>query len=355
MKRGALYFWTGVVVIALVVVLSHFLRTARSERELADDEGKRIAVTTIPLQSPSPVDTIAVTGILRGVHEAQVSAETGGRVIAVYGDIGDFFRKGQAILQLDSTVKSLAAQQAKIAFQKAEADLARAQNLYRVQSISDAELEAARLAAKGAEVAWRMAEEEYLNTTVRAPFIGTLARRRVELGEMVASGSPVVALVDLRRLKVEFELTERELVATAEGDSVLAVIDALPDLVLRGTITARSLQAAEGTRAFPVEATFPGAPEIASGMFLRGSIIVQGKGEGFLVPREALYGSGEEARVFIAEDGIAHARSVHSEDPRGGWVVVYGDNLKPGDALIVTAAKAIEDGEAIVVSEVIEQ
>jgi hypothetical protein len=42
---------------------------------------------------------------------------------------------------------------------------------------------------------------------------------------------------------------------------------------------------------------------------------------------------------------------VHSEMPKGGWVVVYGDNLKPNDALIVMAAKAIEDGKAVVVSE----
>jgi RND family efflux transporter MFP subunit len=355
MKRGALYFWIIVVGVALVVVLSHFLRAARSERELAEDETRAIAVTTIPLQTPGLNDSISVTGLLHGIHEAQVSAETGGRVIALYGEVGDFLGKGAPILQLDSTVKSLAAQQANVAYKKAEADFERARNLYKVQSISDAELEAARLGLKGAEVAWRMAEEVYLNTTVCAPFAGTLARRDVDLGEMVAPGVPVAALVDLRRVKAEFELTERELVATAEGDSVLAAIDALPGLVLRGTVTARSLQASSGTRAYAVEATFPGAADIASGMFMRGHIIVKGGRGGFLVPREALYGSGDGAHVFVAEGGIAHARRVRSENPRGGWVVVRGDNLKPGDALIVTAAKAIEDGAAVVVSKEIER
>jgi membrane fusion protein (multidrug efflux system) len=351
MKRGALYFWIIVVGVALVVVLSHFLRAARSERQLAEDEKRAVAVTTIPLQTPGDTDSISVTGLLRGIHEAQVSAETGGRVIALYREVGDFFAKGAPILQLDSTVKSLAAQQADVAYKKAEADFERARNLYKVQSISDTELEAARLAAKGAEVAWRMAEEVYSNTTVRAPFAGTLARRDVELGEMVAPGVPVAALVDLRRVKAEFELTERELVATAERDSVVGTIDALPGLVLRGTITARSVQATRGTRAYAVEATFPGAAEIASGMFMRGHIIVKGGRGGFLVPREALFGSGDETHVFIAEDGTAHARPVRSENPRGGWVVIRGDNLKPGDALIVMAAKAIEDGAAVVVSK----
>jgi membrane fusion protein (multidrug efflux system) len=355
MKRGALYFWTIVAGIAVIVVLSHFLRAARSERELAEDEAPAVAVTTIPLRAPGGTDSISVTGLLRGIHEAQVSAETGGRVIALYKEVGDFFAKGAPILQLDSTVKSLAAQQADVAYRKAEADFERARNLYNVQSISDAELEAARLAVKGAEVSWRMAEEVYSNTTVRAPFAGTLARRDVELGEMVAPGVPVAALVDLRRVKAEFELTERELVATAEGDSVVGIIDALPGLVLRGTITARSVQANRGTRAYTVEATFPGAADIASGMFMRGHIIVKGGRDGFLVPREALYGSGDEAHVFIAEGGTAYARRVHSENPRAGWVVVHGDHLKAGDALIVTAAKAIEDGAAVVVSKEIEQ
>ena len=350
MKRGAVYFGIVVVVIALVVVLSHVLRSARSERELAGEESKGIAVTTIPLREPSPIDTISVTGTIHGQREAQVSAETGGRVIALYGEVGDFFSEAQAILQLDSSVKSLAAQQARIAFDKAEADLVRARNLFAAKSISDSELEGARLGAKSAETVWRMAQEVYSNTTIRAPFAGTLTRRSVEVGETVAPGMPVASLVDLRQVKAEFELTERELVATAEGDSVLAMIDVLPDITLRGTITARSLQAKAGTRTFPVEATFSGASGIASGMFMRGFIIVEGKGKGFLVHREALHGAGEQSHVFVVENGVAHDRRVHSETPRGGWVVIYGDKLKPGDALIVTASKAIEGGAAVTVS-----
>jgi membrane fusion protein (multidrug efflux system) len=347
MKRGALYFLLVVIFAVVAVVLSHLIRSARSERELASDASQAISVTTMPLQAPSFIDTIAVTASLRGIHEAKVSAETGGRVIALYGEIGDFFSKEEPLLQLDSSLKSLTAQQAKVAFQKAESDLARAENLFKAQSISDSELEAALLGAKAAEVAWRMAETDYRNTTVRAPFAGTLASRSVELGEMAGPGMPVASLVDLRRVKAEFQLTEKELVATDEGDSVLGAIDALPGLVLQGTITARSLQATEGTRAFTVEATFPGMRGIASGMFLRGFILVNGTGAGFLVPREAVHGSGDDARIYIAEDGKAQARKVHGENPRGAWIVVHGDDLQPGETLIVTASKAIENGAAV--------
>jgi len=346
MRRGALYFWLVVVAVVMLVVLSHFLRAARTERQL-EKNNQPIAVTTIPLRASSSVDTIVVTGSLRGIHEAQISAETGGRVIALYGSIGDFFGEGQPILQLDSTLKGLTAQQAEVAYRKAASDLKRAENLYGAKSISDTELEGARLAAKAAEVAWRMAERDFLNTRVCAPFAGTLTDRFVELGEMVGPGTPVASIVDLRKLKVEFRLSEKELVATEEGDSVLGMVDVLPRMLLRGTITARSLQATEGTRAFSVEATFPGMRGIASGMFLRGFILADGTGDGFLIPREAVHGSGDEARVYIAENGKAHARRVHGESSQGAWIVVHGDDLKAGEALIVTAAKALEDGSPV--------
>lgn len=347
MKRGTFYFLIVVIGIIVLVIGSHLVRSTRSERELAGYGSKAIAVTTMPLEAPSLTDTIAVTASLRGIHEAKVSAETAGRVIAVYGEIGDFFEKGEPLLQLDSTLKSLTAQQAKVAFDKATADYTRAQNLSKVQSISDSELEGARLGAKAAEVAWRMAEKDYENTTVRAPFAGSLANRLVDLGEMVGPGAPVANLVDLRQLKAEFQLTEKELVLVSDGDSVLGIVDALPGPVLRGIITARSLQAAEGTRAFTVEATFPGMRGFASGMFLRGFILVNGAGAGFLVPREAVHGAGADARVYIAAGGKAQARKVHGESPRGAWVLVQGDDLQPGETLIVTASKAIEDGAAI--------
>jgi membrane fusion protein (multidrug efflux system) len=347
MKRGTFYFLIVVLAIIVAVVASRLIRSTRAERELASNGSQAISVTTMPLEAPSLTDTISVTASLRGIHEAKVSAETGGRVIALYGEVGDFFEKGEPLLQLDSTLKGLTAQQAKVAFDKASADYTRAQNLFKVQSISDSELEAARLGAKAAEVAWRMAETDYENTKVRAPFAGTLANRLVELGEMVGPGAPVANLVDLRRLKAEFQLAEKELVSVSDGDSVLGAVDALPGLVLRGTITARSLQAAEGTRSFTVEATFPGMRGFASGMFLRGFILVNGTGSGFLIPREAIHGSGSDARVYIAAGGKAQARKVHGESPRGAWVLVQGDDLQPGETLIVTASKAIEDGAAI--------
>ncbi len=346
MKRGALYFWIVVAAVVLTIVISHFLRVARTERQLVKND-QPIAVTTVPLQAPSSIDTIAVTGSLRGIHEANISAETGGRVIGLYGAVGDFLEAGEAIVQLDSTLKSLSARQAEIAYEKATADLKRAENLYNAQSVSDAELEGARLAAKAAEVAWRMAEKDYLNTKVCAPFAGTLAARFVELGEMVAPGAHVASLVDLRKLKAEFQLTEKELVKMQEGDSVLAIVDALPGLLLRGTITERSLQASAGTRSYAVEATFPGRPSIASGMFLRGVILVNGTGAGFIVPREAVYGSGDEMRIYLAENGKAQAHRVNSENPRGAWVVIHGGDLQPGEALIVTASKALEDGAPV--------
>jgi membrane fusion protein (multidrug efflux system) len=346
MKRGALYFWVVVAAVVVTIVVSHFLRAARTERQLVKND-QPIAVTTMPLQAPSAIDTIAVTGSLRGIHEAEISAETNGRVIAVYREVGDFLEAGQPIMQLDSTLKSLTARQAEIAYEKATADLKRAENLYNAQSISDADLEGARLAAKAAEVNWRMAQKDYLNTRVCAPFAGTLVARFVDLGEMVAPGAHVASLVDLRKLKAKFDLTERELVKMQEGDSVLALVDALPGLLLQGTITERSLQASSGTRSFAVEATFPGRPGIASGMFLRGVILVAGTGEGFLVPREAVYGSGDDMRIYLAKNGKAQAHPVQSEIPRGAWVVIHAGDLQPGQPLIVTASKAIEDGAPV--------
>ncbi len=82
------------------------------------------------------------------------------------------------------------------------------------------------------------AKDALSNYVLAAPFAGVVGDVNVKAGEQVGADTRVVSLADFSAWTVETtDITELEVVKLSEGQSVTLVPDALPDLVLNGTVT----------------------------------------------------------------------------------------------------------------------
>ena len=89
---------------------------------------------------------------------------------------------------------------------------------------------------------------------LEAPFDGVISAVYINPSEWVAPGSPVMLIADLDNLQVETtDLGEIDVAQIVEGDTAVVTFDALPDLVLEGTVISIAPKAAEGSGVnFPV-------------------------------------------------------------------------------------------------------
>jgi HlyD family secretion protein len=93
----------------------------------------------------------------------------------------------------------------------------------------------ARLAA--AQAAWTAAQASLADSELAAPFSGTLVRLDLKAGEQAVPGRTVAVLADFTGWVVETEdLNEMEVPAIQEGQSVVLIPDALPELELDGQV-----------------------------------------------------------------------------------------------------------------------
>jgi multidrug efflux pump subunit AcrA (membrane-fusion protein) len=82
------------------------------------------------------------------------------------------------------------------------------------------------------------------DTTLTAPFAGTVVAVDVEPGDQVAPGQTVVTLATLSRLEVKTtDLSELEVGQIEVGEGAVVKVDAFPSSELRGTVTDIALQA----------------------------------------------------------------------------------------------------------------
>jgi multidrug resistance efflux pump len=88
-----------------------------------------------------------------------------------------------------------------------------------------------------AEAGVSLAEVELGKTQLKAPFAGTVGLLHIEEGEMVGSGSVVMAVGDTSRWQIETDdLTEIDVVQVEPGAKVTISVDALPDQEFEGEV-----------------------------------------------------------------------------------------------------------------------
>lgn len=116
----------------------------------------------------------------------------------------------------------------------------------------DVTLAEARIANAQAQLA--AAEEMLADLELKAPFDGVISAVHVNSSEWVAPGSPVLLMGDLNHLQVRTtDLSEIDVAQISLGDTAVVTFDALPDLVLEGTVISIAPKADEGSGVnFPV-------------------------------------------------------------------------------------------------------
>lgn len=221
-------------------------------------------VTPAPRRTPTPtpIDTsIVASAVVLPERSAELSMPVGGRVAAILIDEQQQVTSGQLLLRLDDSAQQAALRVAMSGQRRAEAAVAAAraqldalpedarpvqrEALEAELRLAEAELALARAAVNEAEVAVRLNE-------LRAPFSGTVVAIHVSLGEQAPAGSSVATIADLSSWLIETtDLSELDVVRIAVGDPASITFEALPGLVLQGTverIQVRGMPEQRGTR-----------------------------------------------------------------------------------------------------------
>jgi macrolide-specific efflux system membrane fusion protein len=211
--------------------------------------------------------TVLASGVLEASALVSVGAEVSGSIKAVHVALGDTVAKGDLIAEIDSlnqenAVKSAEAALAGIKAQrrnqeatlvKAEAALARQQQLSANSLVSQTDLETAQAAVEQAsaqidqldaqiaqaELTVDSAELDLARTQIVAPADGTVVALLVEEGQTVNANSttPTIAkIANLDTMVIKAEISEADVVKVTPGQKVYFTILGEPDRRIEATL-----------------------------------------------------------------------------------------------------------------------
>ena len=308
---------------------------------------KVVPVATRTTEAREVVERTALPADLLPLRRAVLAAEVAGTVEKLHVDEGDRAASGRPLVEIDTRAlrQSLAEAEAVhrhrvVLFERAEKLLAR-QSITEQQyldAVTERDVAAAQL-----ETARLMLEK----SRIAAPWAGTVAVRRVEVGDYVVPGQPVIELVDVRRLKVRAPAPASDVPYLRIGLGAEVRLDVFPGEVFHGEITALAAELDNAARTLDVDVEIANPDgRLRPGMYARLEIPRRTLEGAVLAPLAAVVDLENERVVYVVEGGRATRRTVELGTVLGDEVVITS-GLEAGERLIVEGQHQVSPGQEV--------
>jgi RND family efflux transporter MFP subunit len=271
-------------------------------------------------------------GVVEAVHQATLSAQTGGRVVELPFDVNDYVQAGEVVVRFTDVEQQAAQRRAEAALaaaqaaaHEAEAEHARIAEVFERRLVARAQLDqavarrdSARAQLDAARAALRESGEQVDYTVIRAPYSGILTERHVEIGETVRPGQPLVSGLSLALLRVEVQVPQSDIAAIREhGRAAVVLTDGRRIEASRVVVFPF---ADPQSHSFRVRVELPEAETgLQPGMTVKTAFML-GEVERLSVPASALLRRSELSAVYvIGDDGRVALRQLrvgHRHDDR---------------------------------------
>lgn len=307
------------------------------------------AVTVIRVEPETVVEYATFSADLLPLRRAVLAAEVAGVVEALLVEEGQRIEAGAVVAHVDTRALRQNLNEAEALFRQAEADFERAENLFASRSITRQQQISAATARDVALARKESARLQLEKSAVKAPWPGSVAATRTEVGDYVNPGQPMVELVEIRRLKVRAPVPAADVPFLKVGARATVTVDAYPNEGFSTTIARIGAELDLDARTLWAEAELPNPGErLRPGMFARMEIPRRTLQGTLMVPLEALLDMETSQAVYRVEDGVARLRPVTLGAVIAERVVVLS-GIAGGDQIIVAGRQQVSDGQRVAV------
>lgn len=312
------------------------------------------ALETVTLAPKASSQSIQLDGVVEAVRKSTVAAQTAGTITAIYYDVDDTVKPGSVILEISDTEQQARLEQSQAAARAALANLrdaeqgfTRIDEIYRKELASKSQYDQAKNQLDGAKATYsraqgalKEAQKQMSYTKVIAPYGGVVTERFVEIGEVVAPGSPLMSGIDLDQMRVNINLPQSY--ANVVRQHQLAEV-ALPS---GKVVPAKELTifpfADANTHNFKVRVHLPERQAgLYPGMMVKVSLPIK-TGEALTIPASALITRSELRAVYVLDgQDVPRLRQVRTGYEKSGEIEILS-GLQAGDKVALDPNEALK-------------
>jgi RND family efflux transporter MFP subunit len=318
----------------------------------------------VPEEVVIPVDTtqvkpitsgseLTVSGNIEGNKTVRIGFMVTGKINYIAAQEGQSVSNGQLVASLDPVNYSIAKQMADVQVNQAQDEYNRLKILHERNSLSESDFKKIGFTLDQAKAQQRQQAQNLIYTRLHAPLSGVLLKKMAETGEIVATGTPILVISDISKVKVNAYVPENDLHAIRLGQSAAIEIAAI-DKTYTGKVTEVGSAADPSSRAFTIKIELPNP-----GWFIRPGMIAEVKLTGndqkemLTVPATSvLRDTDGQSYVYVADlkKGKAFKRKVSPGQLIDSQIEIT-TGLTAGETIVSGGQNKLSDGSTISISK----
>jgi len=306
-----------------------------------------VAVRTVTVAAqPGPAAAPTATGTLEPLDRVPLALAVAGVVDAVLVDEGQRVGTGDALVRLDPVPFRAAVDRLQAQVRFLEQRTARSRTLRERKAITPEEVDAqeAELAARQAEL--RLARWNLDRSVLRAPSAGVVSARHVEVGQVVAAGTPALEILDPSTLELRVAVSAQWLPRLDLEAPVEVRIPSWDDRRGTARLHHRPIQGDPRSGSVPLLLRLSNPDgELLPGLAAEARFAIGGSAAAW-VPVSAVRMTASGARAFRVEDGRAREIGLTVGRILDGQVEVL-EGAAVGDRLVDAAPDRLRHDDAI--------
>ncbi len=380
LKRALAFILVLIVLGGLVGGLSYFqfvFKPQMVKQFIAGMKPPASAVAVARAETQSWTGQVRAIGTFKPVQGIDIAPQVGGIVQAIHFDSSQEVDKGAVLVEIDPSTERADLASGMAQMRNADLSLTRQKELVTGGNTSRATVDQAQATRDTAAATVDRARAIIAQKTLVAPFPGRLGIRKVDVGQYVSPGTPLVSLTQLDPIYVDFTVPEQTLASIRVGQKADIGVDGFADR-FAGAVTSVDSRVSQDSRSVVVRAQVANPDKkLLPGMFANVAVLSGDPRDVVTVPRTAvtfsLYGDSvlvvkpapapagsapvgaaqaaeaPSASLDLNADLVVEQRFVRMGDVRGDRVSIL-DGLKAGDTVVSEGQVKLMPGAHVTVA-----
>jgi len=357
--------WIASAILLAILVFGsvigfNMFKAEKIREYLANRPIPEFPVTTTTIKPEDWKPHLRAIGFIEPIQGVNIANEVAGKIIKINFKSGQKLKAGDPLIYLDAEVEKANLKAATGRLPAVQRNYKRMTSLFKNGSVSQGKVddaEAEFLALQGQIESY---QATISRREIRAPFDGITGLRNVYMGEYLKTGSEIVRLEDVSRMRIRFTIAQNDLNKIHIGQAMNIFVDAEPDSAFTGTISAIEPAVNFQSGVIQVQADIPNTDQrLRSGMFAKANIILPTLKKQIIIAETAinytLYGEtvylltqqqGKDGKPFLE----ATQRIVKLGKSKDGSVHIL-DGINAGDVIVTSGQVRLSNGAHVKIIE----
>ena len=257
-----------------------------------------VSVIAYQVESRAVEQSVEVLGELRAIESIDITAKVSDVIERIHYQDGQRVKKGEPLVTFNQQQERALLKEKQIAAQQAKAQYQRLKNLQGRATVSQSRIDEQYRDWQVLEAQIGTIQTQLADRKITAPFAGQLGLTQVNAGQFVEVGTPLVKLVNSRKMQLDLMVSQRYLSQLELNQTVSLTTQAYPSESFNGQIFAISPQLDPITRMVRIRAHFDNPDfKLKNGMLVKAKLSFNSEKQR-LIPNKSVLMLGDHQFVY---------------------------------------------------------